>query len=449
MHVCRRAWLVFALALILTPATSIRAERLHFTYLWHLEQPIYWPDQQTGGQDRYERAWESIQRTDGGASHPANNLRDIFGWPDRVAAYQYRCRDSIDAIRGYPEAGAQISYSGGLIENIQSLGAAGQLGYSSAWYAALREARNWSTVGQSKPRCDIVVFPFHHPLLPLIDETAARKEIQLYKAYYAEAWGGSPGVSHGMFPPEMAFSTRLIQVLDEEGIDWVIVSAEHLSRACTNFPVILGTAGINCDPPNAADQLNPAQSNWFSKQIDRGCSPTSAYPFGNTPHRARSVDPNTGAVYETIVIPSEQALSWNNGYAAMGTGDFGTLDAHNDPARPMLVVMAHDGDNAWGGGYSYYQEATPNLVSAAQSEGYMATVIEEYLADHPVPAEDVVHVEDGAWVNADGDFGSPIMLNWNWPLVNASGQINIPRRMGRGRAQLGGHHRGPESGEHR
>lgn len=421
-----KSWLfIVFLALVLNHPPAAQAERLHFSYLWHLEQPIYWPDQQAGGQDRYERAWESIQRTDGGALHPANNLRDIFGWPDRVAAYQNRCRDSIDAIRGYPEAGAQISYSGGLIENIQSLGNAGQLGYSATWYAQLREARGWSTTGQGSPRCDLVVFPFHHPLLPLLDEAAVRKEIQLYKAFYAEAWGASPGISHGLFPPEMAFSTRLIKVLDEEGIAWVIVSAEHLSRACTNFPVILGTGGINCDPPNAADQLNPAQNNWFRKHIDRGCSPVSAYPFGNLPHRARYVDPANGAVSEVVIVPSEQALSWNNGYAAMGTGDFATLDAQNDPARPMLVLMAHDGDNAWGGGYSYYMEATPNLVATAQSEGYTATVIEEYLADHPVPADDVVHVEDGAWVNADGDFGSPTMLNWNWPLVNASGQIDI------------------------
>ena len=31
------------------------AENLHFTYLWHLEQPIYWPDQEVSGADRYER----------------------------------------------------------------------------------------------------------------------------------------------------------------------------------------------------------------------------------------------------------------------------------------------------------------------------------------------------------------------------------------------------------
>ncbi len=407
-------------------SASVKAEQLHFTYLWHLEQPIYWPDQRPWGDDRYEVAWESIQRTDGGASHPQNNLRDIFGLDDRKAAYQYRCRDCINAIRGYDEAGAQISYSGGLIENVFSLGNAGQLGYSWDWYGSLREARGWTTVGQSKPRCDIVVFPFHHPLLPLCDESAVRKEIQLYKAIYSNAWGSSPTISKGLFPPEMAFSTRMIKVLEEEGIDWVIVSGEHLSRACGNFPVVYGTGGINCDPPNLADQLNADQGDWYRDHIDRGCSPTTAIPFGYTPHRARYVDPASGTAHETIVVPAAQAISWDNGYGTMGLDQFNTLQAHNDPGRPMLVLMAHDGDNAWGGGYSYYLEATPNLVSQAQGAGYMATVVEEYLADHPVPGNDLVHVEDGAWVNADGDFGSPIMLNWNWPLVNGSGQVDIP-----------------------
>jgi hypothetical protein len=34
----------------------------------------------------------------------------------------------------------------------------------------------------------------------------------------------------------------------------------------------------------------------------------------------------------------------------------------------------------------------------------------------PPAQDDVVHVEDGAWVNKDGDFGSPRMIGWNWPL---------------------------------
>ena len=409
---------------IATPSLGL-AEKVHFTYLWHLEQPIYWPDQQVLGVDRYERAAESIFRTDGGAIHPENNLRDIFGWDDRVAAYQYRVRDAIDAIRWTPQAGAQISYSGGLIENVQSLGEAGLLGYTSNWYAGLRQARNWTT-SAGAPRCDIVVFPFHHPLLPLCADSTIRKEIELYKAIYPDAWNASPSISRGMFPPEMAFSQRFIPILEEQGIDWVFVSGEHISRACTNFPVVLGSGGVNCDPPNRADQLNPAQDDYYRLSISRGCGPAEAFPYAFMPHRAQYVDPTTGQISSLIVVPCAQAIGWEDGFAPIGLGHFDTLQTKNNPNRPMLVVLAHDGDNAWGGGYSYYLEATPNLVGAAQSAGYHATTVEQYLIDHPVPVNDLVHVEDGAWVNADGDFGSPVFLNWNWPLVNASGQIDIP-----------------------
>ncbi|MCA9516706.1 MAG: hypothetical protein KC635_17310, partial [Myxococcales bacterium] len=57
----------------------------------------------------------------------------------------------------------------------------------------------------------------------------------------------------------------------------------------------------------------------------------------------------------------------------------------------------------------------------AAGRGWVPTTVAGYLHDHPVAADDVVHVEDGAWVNADGDFGAPSFLNWNWPLMGASG----------------------------
>lgn len=413
----------FVAAIGIGPNPS-RAESVHFTYLWHMEQPIYWPAPQATGADRYERAWASILRKDAGAAHPENDLRDIFGKADRVAGYQYRTRDSVDLIRWAPEAGAQMSYSGGLVENIFSLGTASQLGYSPTWHQSIREARNWTTSG-GKPRMDVVIFPFHHPLLPLVDDATVRKEIQLYKAMYDDAWGASPGLSHGMFPPEMAFSTRLIKPMVEEGIDWVVVSNEHISRACGNFPVVLGAGGINCDPPNAADQRNAAQNDWYRVTISRGCSPVNAYPYSYTPHRAKYIDPATGDAFSVVVVPAAQAISWEDGYNPIGLGHFNALNANNPASRPQLVLMAHDGDNAWGGGYSYYMEAVPNFVNSANAAGYVPTTIEQYLANHPVPMDDIVHVEDGAWVNADGDFGSPAFLNWNWPLVDGTGQIDI------------------------
>ncbi|MEL6498444.1 MAG: carbohydrate-binding protein [Planctomycetota bacterium] len=421
----RSAQLLCLLGALQLSGHVIAQEKLHFTYLWHLEQPIYWPDQNAGPQDRYEFAWESITRTDAGASNPENNLREIFGKPDRVAVYQYRIKDAIDAIDWAPEAGAQVSYSGGLIQNIQSLAGVNQLGYSASWRTPYVQARASRTIGQSKPRLDVVMFPFHHALMPLVSESTQRKEIQAYRHVYSDTWGNTAPVSRGFFPSEMAFSTRLIKVLAEEGIDWSVVSAEKISRANADYPVVLGSGGINCDPPNRADMINPGAHDYYRVQISRGCAPAEAYPQSLTPQRAQYVDPDDGEVHEIIVIPASQSVSWEDGYGPMGTNHFDTLQSKNDPGRPMLVTLAHDGDNAFGGGFSYYMEATPNLVSAAQSGGYHATVVEEYLADHPVPAGAVVHVEDGAWVNADGDFGSPWFLNWNYPPVNAQGAVDI------------------------
>jgi hypothetical protein len=415
----------FSAAALLAPGIAAIAEKTHFTYLWHLEQPIYWPDNMGAG--RYERAWQSILRKDGGAAHPENDLRNIFGLDDRVSAYQGRPRDTVSAISWSAEAGAQVSFSGGLIENIQSFAeAGGQLGYSTGWYAGFRQARGWMTSGSvAVPRMDMVNFSFHHALLPLVDDSAVRKELALYRQIYPEAWGATPAVSQGFFPSEMAFSTRLIPLLQEAGIQWSFVSSEKLSRACTDFPVVFGSGGVQCDPPNRADQLNAPGVHWDRVTISRGCGPAEAVPFGHTPHRAQYVNPATGAVSEIVVVPCSQSLGWMDGYSPMGIDNLARLEQHNDPARPMMVVLAHDGDNAWGGGYSYYMEAVPNFVSSASAAGYIPTVVQRYLANHPVPASDVVHVEDGAWVNADGDFGAPQFLNWNWPPVNAQGQIDI------------------------
>ena len=39
-------------------------------------------------------------------------------------------------------------------------------------------------------------------------------------------------------------------------------------------------------------------------------------------------------------------------------------------------------------------------------QGYTASTIQQYLSQFPVDEEDIIHVEDGGWVNPDGDFGS-------------------------------------------
>ena len=67
-----------------------------------------------------------------------------------------------------------------------------------------------------------------------------------------------------------------------------------------------------------------------------------------------------------MVVPSDQALGWRDSY---GTWDLGSAETISRRAtirpNPPSCCFAHDGDNAWSGGYSYYMEWVPNFASQA------------------------------------------------------------------------------------
>ena len=114
---------------LLMPLLAGASGNVHTTWLWHLHQPIYWPDRRVSGTDHYEAAWDTIQQQNAGRAHPSPEvLANIFGLDDRKAAYQYRPHDTLASVFGYANAGAQVSFSGALMENVQSLGTAGATG---------------------------------------------------------------------------------------------------------------------------------------------------------------------------------------------------------------------------------------------------------------------------------------------------------------------------------
>ena len=387
------------------------------TWLWHLHQPIYWPDRRNYGADHYEAAWDTIQQQNAGRPHPTPEvLSTIFGEADRVADYQSRPHDALNSILGYANAGAQMSFSGALMENVQSLAAAGQLGYSVGWSNSFQAARVW-TNSAGKPRLDLVNFTYHHAIAPLLSDETLEMELRIQQRQMQLFWGTNVPLSRGYFPAETCFSEHIIPILNKVGIAWTVVANNHLTRSCADFPLTLGSGGENCDLPNRADQLNPAQgsSNYETISIERGCAPTAAMPFAFQIHYARYVDPNTGVASSIMVVPSDQALSWRDSYGTWDLGLMSGLAARNNPSKPALVLLAHDGDNAWSGGYSYYMEWVSQFASEAVSDGYEPGTVEQFLSEHPPDANDVVHLEDGGWVFADGDFGSPNFINWNWP----------------------------------
>jgi hypothetical protein len=405
---------------------SAQNANVKVTYLWHLHQPIYWNDQtRRSATDRYEYAGESILERASGAAHPQSPLENYFSVEDRIAAYQFRPTDSIGTFEWTPRGGAQLTYSGSLAENVNNLAVTNAIPgrYFAGWNSFLRNGWNKRTSG-NKPRLDVVNFSYHHALLPLMPPEVAYMEIRLHQEKMREIMGPGFTVSRGIFPTEMAFSTRLIPIFKALGIEWTIVSGEKIARATPDFPVQLGSGGVNCDPPNRADQINPPGVNFLRETISRGCSPVNANPLSFQINEAQWVDPNTGAVEKILVVPADQAWSWNDGYGCINSSFLGAISERNDPTNPSIVVLAHDGDNAFGGGFSYYMECVPNLMGNLGA-GREASTVEQALLDWegiPNRQRRTVHVEDGAWVNADSDFGSPIFINWLYPLLNAQGQ---------------------------
>ena len=46
---------------LLSSLAAFAGSNVHTTWLWHLHQPIYWPDRRDWGGDHYEAAWDTIQ----------------------------------------------------------------------------------------------------------------------------------------------------------------------------------------------------------------------------------------------------------------------------------------------------------------------------------------------------------------------------------------------------
>jgi hypothetical protein len=400
--------------------------QVHTSYLWHLEQPIYWPETSVWNNYEYQKAWESqyLKWNNGnwysdGLQHPLNNIEEIFDKDDRKAVYQYRAKDAVQSLLSYPEAGAQVNYSGCLMENVNSLASAGQWGYSNGWNNNFITARNWTTSG-GNPRMDITAFSKDHALSPLLSDQMLKRQIQAHRYLYQENFGSNPNYSKGYWPAECAFSERNIKALVEEGLEWVVIANSHLARTLSDYPLNYGTSGCNIDPPNQADVVPTNGNNWWSGQID-GRGGTFAAPYCYQAHKAKYVDPETGQEFKITVVPMGDVLSYENGYGTMGTG---TIDQNiapfDNPSHPSMVLLAHDGDNAWGGGYDYYANSVPGFANQAAAQGYVPTTIEQFLSDHPVPENDVVHVEDGAWVNAANDWGHPQFINWLWPMYTSN-----------------------------
>ncbi len=369
---------------------------IYIAFHWHMHQPIYMP-------------YETIMQTQSSGAY-SFSLYDVFtsrygcytDWPKNAV------QKGIDA--GLPHLGAQVSFSGSLVENLNNLETAG-VGFSG-W------KNNWNyitsqTTSLGNSRIDLVGFGYHHPLMGLIDYQDIRKSVQQHKTIFSQAFP-SYTYSKGIFPPENAFSERMIPALADEGIQWAFVDNLHFERASAGCPVGDHTGVLR---PNKADILNPDPGDWHGLSGVWMPSPVSMQ-WAHQPHYVQQINPTTGIAKKMIAVPTSRYLGNEDGRGGFGAlnyeGVMSQMESYNtDTDHPMLIVLHHDGDNYGGGTDSYYGSNFQNFVAwlLANPSRFVCTTVDDYLEMFPPETSDLIHVQDGGWSGADN--GDPEFKKWN------------------------------------
>ncbi len=369
---------------------------IYIAFLWHMHQPIYWP-------------YESVVQTHNNNRYPFS-IFDIFN--QRVGPYTSWPKNAVQRgiNAGMPHFGSQVSISGSLVENLNNLESNGNQNFSN-WKSHWNQIKTQTTV-LGNPRIDLVGFGYHHPLMGLIETNDIRKQIQQHKQIFAQNFQGT--YSKGIFPPENAFSPRMIPALVAEGFQWVLVDNIHFERACENYPY---NTGGNIYEPNKSDVRNPNPGDWI--QLNGLWAPTKVSArWARQPRYVSYIDPNTGQEFKIIAVPADRYLGNEDGRGGFGALNYeavlSQLEPYNtDPNRPILVVLHHDGDNYGGGSESYYNSNFQAFVNWLQANPtrFVCTTIQDYLQRFPPNPNEVIHIEDGSWSGADN--GDPEFLKWN------------------------------------
>ena len=280
----RALTLALLAALLLLPAAAPAAPAgaatdppIYIAFLWHMHQPIYWP-------------YESVLETDANARY-SYSVVDIHNqrigpytsWPKDAVREGDRRGDGALRRAGEPHRLADREPRQPRGRRQRQLPAAGRA-------PGTRSAPQSTTLGN--PRLDLVGFGYHHPLMGLVETVDLRKQIQAHRTPHHRA--SSPArYSRGIFPPENAFTPRMIPALRAEGIDWVLVDNVHFDRAAPGYP--FSTAG-NLYEPNLADVRNPNPADWV--QLTDLWAPTRiSGAWGHRPH------------YVAVPRPGERARS--------------------------------------------------------------------------------------------------------------------------------------------
>jgi len=126
----------------------------------------------------------------------------------------------IGALKQHPETKITLNINGTLTEQLNDFG-----------YSGLIES---ITTLASRGQIEFTCSGKFHPLLPLIPEPEIKRQIKLNNQTNKHFFG-KVYKPRGFFPPEMAISEEVLDVVNKMGFDWIIVSG--IANKLPNFPV--------------------------------------------------------------------------------------------------------------------------------------------------------------------------------------------------------------------
>ncbi|CAM2010701.1 pullulanase-associated domain-containing protein [Acanthopleuribacter pedis] len=423
------------------------------THIYHNHMPNFWPyfdvaryaQMAPGTPIRYTYDGQVIDLKNNppagysfflpdGAPMPHDDLVAYYTHHAKTGAYLYWPWQTAQANGwAHPQSQTHVTMSASVINNVNSFMSTRNVpGYDNTdWGRPWRDVHFGQTTSGGERALDLIHFTGHHAMGPLVGNDYFLKDLIYHNVTLAQPYflGSNFRSSKGFFPTELGFSERLIPTLNKLGIEWSVIGNVHFSRTLRDYPY-LNDPGVDTlvSPPNRADLQNESNiGRWVSLPMFNEQQVTqNKFPFASIPHWVRYVDPATGAESRVAGIPVEQAASWEEGYQGSVTAGVlhNFVDEANQIGRTQYFVIAHDGDNSSGRAGS--EETWLNSGRVTYSEGGVIGMgVDEYLRAYPIPDNDVVHVQDGSWIDTRDSSADPTWYHWHLPPGIWRGQFSL------------------------
>lgn len=444
----KSVFLLITIISILTMGTNTIFAEISATHVYHNHMPNFWPyynlesysSTAVGSPIRYTYDGQVIDLKKNppsnytyylpnGSPMPHDDLVSYYSHHAKTGAYLYWPWQVASTLKNdHPSAQMQVTMSGSLINNVNSFMSTNNVpGYNDPnWGQPWKNAYDTLRTPNGNRTLDLVHFSGHHTMGPLVGNEYLLKDLIYQNATLAQPYflGNSFTSSKGYFPTELGFSERIIPVLAKLGIEWSVIGNNHFSRTLKDYP-LLNDPGKDTmvSPPNRADLQNTSNvGDWVAQPMFNEKQVVyNKYPFASTPHWVKYVDPKTGVEDRIVGIPVAQAESWEEGY--QGSVKATALKPFEGlTSQKQFFVIAHDGDNSSGRAGS--EDTWRNAGNVTYSDqGVKGEGINEYLKNNTPAANDVVHVQDGSWIDTRDSSSDPQWHHWKLPFGIWKGQF--------------------------